>query len=233
MTPLVASRRHGRRARVYDYPMATESARRSDDRWWLRALLVLQSPRAVFAALRDESDNEAHAREETILAIVLVTGIAGVLMTNVTGLLLNEPEFDPLLVLVWAFVAGATHGFAAYFLVGALVYLGASFAGGVGSYRRARHVLAFAAVPLALTLLVWPVRLAVYGEDTFRRGGSDRGGGNAVFEALEVAALAWALALLVVGLRVVHDWSWPRALAATALPAAVPALAVARAYGVV
>ena len=218
---------------MYDYAVAADVGERAGGAWWLRALLVLQRPHAVFAALRDDSDDEAHAREETILALVVLTGIAGVLMTNVTGVLLNDPEFDPLVVVVWAFVAGVIHGVAAYFLVGALVYLGASFAGAASSYRQARHVLAFAAAPLALTLVAWPVRLAVYGEDTFRRGGSDTGGGNAVFEGLELAALAWAIGLLVVGIRVVHDWSWPRALAATALPAAVPVLAVARASGLV
>ena len=41
-------------------------------------------------------------------------------------------------------------------------------AGSLGTYRRARHILAFAAVPLALSLSVWPVRLAIYGTDVWR-----------------------------------------------------------------
>jgi len=39
----------------------------------------------------------------------------------------------------------------------------------------------FASAPLALSLLlVWPVRLAIYGDDLFRSGGSDTGTGEVV-----------------------------------------------------
>ncbi len=201
--------------------------------WWLRALLVLQSPRAVFAALRDDSDEAAQARQEPLTAIVFLAGVGGVLATSVTRGLFDDPEFDALLLPVWAIVAGAIHGVAAYFVVGALAFVGSSFAGSLGSYRRTRHVLGYAAVPVALSLLVWPVRLALHGGDTFRRGGSDAGLGNAVFEVLLAGFVAWAVVLLAIGIRTVHGWGWPRALAATALPALVPALALARAYGLV
>ena len=76
--------------------------------------------------------------------------------------------------------------------------------GGI-TYRQARHVLAFASAPVALSLLVlWPVRLAVYGEDLFRTGGSDHGAGNTAFVVLELLFVAWSLALLVLGLRAVR-----------------------------
>jgi hypothetical protein len=201
--------------------------------WWLRTLLVLASPRPVFAAFRDDSDGAAAARQEPLAAIVFLAGIGGVMMTTIVGRLMDDPEYDALLIAVWAIVAGAMHGIAVYFGIGALALLGARLAGGLDSYRRARHVLAFAAVPLVVSLAVWPVRLAVYGEDAFRTGGADTGSGNAVFEGLELGFLAWALVLLVIGVRTVHGWSWPRALAATAVPAIAPALALARAYGVI
>lgn len=213
---------------------AGSSAETTSERaWWLRLLLVLQAPRSVFAALRDDSDEAAAARQEPVTAVVLLAGLAGVLATSVTRELLNDPEFDGLLIAVWAFVAAVIHGIGAYFLLGGLVYAGATLAGGTGSYRRARHVLAYATVPLALSLVVWPVRLAVHGGDTFRRGGNDSGAGNAAFELLEVAAIAWAVALLAIGIMTVHGWRWPRAVAVSAAPAAVPALAFARAWGVI
>jgi hypothetical protein len=206
----------------------------SDERaWWLRALLVLHSPRLVFAALRDDSDEAAQARQEPLLAVVMLAGISLVLSTTIAGRLLDDPEYDGLLIAVWAIVAGGIHGVVAYFVVGGAVYLGASLAGGLGSYRRARHVLGFAAVPLALSLIVLPIRIAAFGSDGFKSGGSDTGAANAVFEAFEVGFLLWALALLVIGTRTVHGWSWSRALVATVLPAAIPALALARAYGFV
>jgi len=200
--------------------------------WWLRAPLVLWSPRAVFAALRDESNAAAEARQEPILAILLLAGFSVVLGTSIAGTLLDEPSYDdPLLIAVWAFLGGAMYAAASYFFVGALLHAGLRLAGGEGAYRRARHLLGYASVPLALSLLVWPVRVAVYGEDLFRRGGTDTGAGNAAFEAIETAFLAWAVILVVVGVRSVESWSWARALAASSPALALPALALARAYG--
>jgi hypothetical protein len=200
--------------------------------WWLRTLLVLQAPRAVFVQLRDESEDALEARQEPVTAIVFLAGIAAVLATPVAARLLDDPVIDALTVAVWAIVGGGFYGVAGYFAVGTLVLLGVSFAGSLGSYRRARHTLAFASVPLALTLLLWPVRLSVYGTDVFRTGGSD-GGGDVVFDALIGGAVAWSVVLLVIGNRAIHDWSWPRALAATAVPALLPAFAYAAVAGLV
>ena len=196
-------------------------------KWWRRTLEAPRRPGAVFAALRDDDDD---ARSEPVLAIVLLAGIAGVLGTNEFAHTLDDFELDGLTLAVIAFLAGGLYGLAGYFFLGFLVYAGARAAGTDASYRRLRQLLAFAAVPIALSLLVWPVRLAVHGGDVFRTGGSDRGAGNAVFEALEVAALAWAAALLVVGLRAYHSWTWPRSLAAASPVLALLALVLARAY---
>jgi hypothetical protein len=46
---------------------------------------VLQSPRPVFAALRDDSDEAAEARQDTAGAIVWLAGIALVLSTTVAS----------------------------------------------------------------------------------------------------------------------------------------------------
>jgi hypothetical protein len=209
----------------------TAGARALEREWWSRAWLVLVSPRAVFDAFRDDSDAAAQARQEPVLALVLLAGIAGVLSTGIAGELLDDPEFDALLIAIWALLGGIVYGVALYFVAGGLLYLGQSFAGGLGSYRQARHVLAYAAVPLAVSLVIWPVRLALHGEDVFRTGGTDEGAGGAVFDALEGVFVVWSVALLVVGVRVVRGWTWARALAAAALPALLPALALARAYG--
>jgi hypothetical protein len=205
----------------------------SERLWWLRALLVLQAPRPVFAAIRDDSDDAAEARQEPLVAIVFLAGIAGVLATSIAGRLLDDPAFDGLVVLVWAIVGGGVYGLASYFLVGGLVHLGASLLGSLGSYRRARHLLGFAAVPIALSLLVWPVRLAIYGEDAFTSGGEDSGTGGSAFEGIELAVLVWSVVLLVVGLRAYNAWSWPRAAAAASPVLAVLALALGRAFDAV
>src|ERR671930_1157963 len=203
----------------------------NEDRVWLaRALLVLIDPRPVFAALRDDSEDAARAREEPILAIVWLAGIASILWTSVAGRVMDDPAYDGLVVAVWAFIGGAIYGLAAYFALGAALYVGLHAAGSLGSYRRARHLLAFACAPLALSLVVWPVRVAVYGGDVFRTGGSDHGPGNAAFVVVELAFVAWALGLLVVGTRTLHAWTWARTLEGLGLALAIPVLGAIAVY---
>ena len=176
--------------------------------WWLRSLAVFQSPRATFAGLRDDSAEAAEARQEPILAIVILAGIAGVLSTSLAGRLLDDPNNDGLNVAVWAFLGGAFYGFLAYWLGGLMVHALSRGLGSQTSYRQGRHVVGLALAPVALSLLtVWPVRLAIYGEDVFRTGGSDTGPGDKVFEALVVSSFAWTFALVALGLIVLRKRS--------------------------
>lgn len=169
--------------------------------WLRRAVLVLVRPHEVLEALRDDSDAAAKARSEAVLALVLLAGIGSVLWTPVAGTVLNDVTLSWVDMAVWAFLGGGLYGVAVYFAGGFVLYAVVRAFGGV-TYRQARHVLAFASAPLALSLFViWPVRIALYGEDVFKSGGSDRGPGNAAFVVLELAFVAWALALLVVGFR--------------------------------
>jgi hypothetical protein len=166
--------------------------------WWLRTVLVLQAPRAVFAALRDDSPEAASNRAEPVLLIVLLAGMALAFSSSAaTG-------YDGLLLPVWVFLAGSITGVAAYWFFGALLFGTSRALGSLGSYRRSRHVLAYACVPLALSLVLLPA-------------------GHHVFTWLVLAFVAWSTALLVVGVRAVHGWSWQRSLAGATLPAAVAA----------
>jgi hypothetical protein len=207
-----------------------------DERAWLvRAVLVLHSPRLVFAAVRDDSDEGARARQEAVMALVGLGGIAGVLWTPVAGRLLDDPALDGVLVAVWAFIGGMFYGLLVYFLGGALLYFGLRSAGSLGTYRRARHLLAFAAAPVALSLLVlWPLRLAAFGEDVFRTGGSDAGSLSRAFDAAMAGFALWSLVLLVVGTCTVHGWGLRRALEGVGIAALLSALVVfgARLLGV-
>jgi hypothetical protein len=129
---------------------------------------------------------------------------------------------------VLAFLAGALYATAAWWLGGGLLHGAVRRLGSEGSWRRSRHTLALSAAPLALALLTfWPVRIAVYGEDLFRTGGDDYGRGDTVFGGIYLGIVAWAVLLLLVGVRTVHGWSWGRAAAAVALAAAFPVLIVA------
>ena len=207
---------------------------RQDERsWWLRIPLVLTDPRRVFAALRDESDEAAEARQEPITAIAFIAGCGGVLATTLAERIMDDPEFDAVLLFVWTVIAGAVHGLVGYLVVGFLVYLGASFAGSLGTYRRARHLVGYAAVPIMLTLPLALVRAGIYGEDAFMRGGADDGAtASQVLDAVEAGLVVWALALVVVGVRVVHGWTWARSAAASGLVAALVVLSLGRSYGV-
>ena len=191
-----------------------------DREWWLRVPAVFLSPTSVFTAMRNEAREDVEARSEPVLALTTLAGIAAALGTSTAGTLYDDPEYDALLVAVWAVVAGGIIAFAGYFIVGGAVYLGARGLGGIGSFRRARHVLGFALAPLALSLfLVWPLELAVFGGDIFRRGGSDDGAGGDFFDAVELGFTAWSAVLLLVGVRAVHGWTWTRSLQALGLVA--------------
>jgi hypothetical protein len=203
-----------------------KSAREQERAWWLNTIAVVRRPRAVFAELRDDdSDEGAAARQEPMLAVLWLAGIAGVLLTTAAAHLLDNYDVDGLALAVWVFVAGGIYGAAGYWLFGAAVFVGLKGAEHVApSYRRARHVLGLAAVPLALSLVVWPVRLAIYGSDLFRAGGSDSGAGDLAFRVLLLGFAVWSAALLVVGVRTTEEWSWRRSFAAVALAAVVLAL---------
>jgi hypothetical protein len=195
--------------------------------WWLRVPAVLAAPTAVFALVRDESEAATEARQEPVTAIAGLAGIAGVLGTPVARHLLNDPSMSVALIPVWAFIGGVVYALAVYWLGGGLLSRASRRLGGLGSWRRSRHVLALAATPLALSLLtLWPVRILVYGQDLFRSGGNDYGRGDAIFGAFFLGFLAWSGLLLVIGVRAVHGWTWARAAGAVALAAAFPALLV-------
>jgi Yip1 domain len=180
---------------------AAEPSRSLQREWWLRALAIFQSPRSVFLALRDDSDEAAEARQEPVLAIVILAGIAGVLTTSLAGELLDDALYDGWNIAVWAFLGGIFYGTLVYWLGGLLVHALAALLRTGSSYRQARHVVGFAAAPLALSLLlVWPVRIALYGEDLFRTAGSDTGTGDRIFDGLIFASYVWTFGLVALGL---------------------------------
>jgi len=204
-------------------PLPAEPSSSPARDWWLRTLLVLQRPRPVFVALRDDSREATGDRAEPILLVVWLAGVAAVLADASTYL--DDATRSSLDLAVWAFFAGGITGGFAYFVVGAVLDRVVKALGSQGTFRRSRHVLAFAAVPVALSLVLWPVKLALYGDDWFRSGGRDAGAGGAVFEVLTLGFFAWSAVLLAIGVRSVHGWTWPRALAATAVALALPAAA--------
>ena len=182
--------------------------------------MLLQRPRAVFAALRDDSDEAAGARQEPLVAVAFLAGISIFLSTGTAGHVFDDAEIrdDALLLIVQAVFAGALVALQNVWIIGAAVYFGARGLGSEGRYRRARHVVGFATAPFVLSLvLVWPVRIAIYGGDLFRNGGSDEGAGGDVFRGLDAAFLVWAAGLLVLGVRTVNGWDWFRSLGALAV----------------
>ena len=199
-------------------PTAVEPSR--EKQWWLRTLAIFQSPRHVFAALRDESKADMEAREEPVLALIVLAGIAAILLVPETGRLLDDPLADDsgAVLAVLIFLTGAIYGIATYWLGGGLLYVGLRGAGSSGSYRRARHVLAFAAAPTILgLLLIWPLRLALYGTDSFRSGGEDSGTLPFLFDLAGAGFALWALGLVIYGISVVEQWRLLRAGISVAL----------------
>ena len=191
--------------------------------WWLRVPGVLVRPRDVFLALRVTDPDDLDARQEPILLLTLFAGMAGALLTSAWARLLDPGAadgvtLDVLTFVVLTFVAGALEGAAAYFLAGGALYLGARGMGSPGGWRVARHVLAFACAPLALSVpLTLPVGLAAFGGDLFRSGGSDSGVSGDLYLAYQLLFVAWSLGLLLLGIRAVYGWAWARAAGAIGL----------------
>ncbi len=176
----------------------------------------------MFFALREDDEDDVAARSEPLLLVIWLAGVAAVLATPTAADILDSPEYDTALLAVWAFIAGGLYGAAGYFLVGFALFFGVRLLGSLGGFRRARQTVGLALVPLAASLLVvLPLRVAIYGGDTFRAGGADEGTGEITLLVLQLAFAAWSLALLLIGVRVVHGWGWPRSLGALAAAAAL------------
>ena len=160
-----------------------EPARSLQKEWWLRALAVFQSPRGTFAALRDDSAEAAEARQEPIMAIVILAGIAGILTTSLSGRLLDDPNFDGLNVAVWAFLGGAFYGLLVFWLGGLLVYAIASrcacarLVPAGAARRRARHGARRALGADGVAGAPRDLR-----RGRLPQGGSDAGAGDKLFE---------------------------------------------------
>ncbi len=192
--------------------------------WWRRVPRLILAPRPVFAALADTDDVDVDARAEPVLALTVLAGMAGVLITPAWGRVMDDPTVDALVVMVLTFIGGLFYGAAGYFLLGLALWLGAKAVGVDPPFKIARQIIAFAALPLALSLVVVvPVVLVAFGGDWFQSGGDDDGAGRAVVTAIGLAFAVWSLALVAVGLRVTLRLPWRGVVGALALASVIVA----------
>ena len=200
--PVEQADRQGARLAV-----AGEAATRA---WWRRVPRVVTAPRAVFAALAETDDVDVDARAEPVLAVTILAGMAAVLVTPAWGRVMNDPSVDALVVGVLTFVGGLIYGAAGYFLLGLALWLGAKAVGVEAPFKIARQVVAFAALPIALSLVVIvPAIVLGFGEEWFYSGGADdEGNGRAILTGIALAFVAWSLALVAVGLRTTFRLPW-------------------------
>ncbi|MGL6278276.1 MAG: Yip1 family protein [Gaiella sp.] len=188
--------------------------------WWRRVPLLVTRPRAVFTALAETDELDVDARSEPVLAITILAGMAALLLTPTWARLLDDPVIDRLVVAVLTFVGGLLYAAAGYFLLGLALWVGAKGVGVDAPFRLARQLVAFAAVPLALSLAVLlPAILLGFGSDWFRSGGSDEGVARDTVTAIGLAFAGWSLALVVIGLRTTFRLPWRGVVGALALAA--------------
>ncbi len=158
--------------------------------------MILVRPGEVFAELRDSSDEQAEALSEPMVAVTILAGTAMFLSTATAGQLFDDSEFDWLLIAVEAFFAGVLVAAQNYWLGGAALLLGLRSLGSMARYRTARQIVGLSTAPFVLALLVvWPLRIAIFGGDLFRSGGSDEETTGYVLNALDAVFVAWALAV--------------------------------------
>ena len=108
-------------------------------------------------------------KEGEFVAVMGPSGCGKSTLLNIVGLL-DDPDYDSVLVAIWAFIAGGLYGFVGYFVVGLALLFGVRLLGSLGSFRRTRQIVGFALVPLVASLfLVLPLRLAVLTHRLLRR----------------------------------------------------------------
>jgi len=192
--------------------------------WWRRVPHVVTSPRSVFRALAETDDADVDARSEPVLAITILAGMASVLLTPAWGTVMDDGSVDGLVLVVVTFVAGLFYGAAGYFLLGLALWLGAKGVGVDQPFRTARQIVAFAALPLALSLVVVVPAIALFaGWDWFRTAGDDEGTARTVVVGIGLAFAAWALGLVALGLRTTFRLPWRGVVGALALAAVMVA----------
>jgi Yip1 domain len=187
-----------------------EAGEAASREWWARVPRVLTAPRGVFTALAETDEVDVDARSEPVLAITILAGMAAVLITPAWGRIMNDPTVDWLVVAVLTFIGGLLYGAAGYFLLGLALWLGAKAVGVDPPFRIARQIVAFAALPLALSLLVVVPAVAIgFGADWFTTGGDDdTGNGRTIVTAVGLAFAAWSLVLVALGLRTTLRLPW-------------------------
>jgi hypothetical protein len=191
--------------------------------WWRRLPRILWAPREVLVALRETDEDDTAARQEPILAVVLLAGMTAVLLMG--GALVVDASVDGLVAAAITFIAGGLYGAAGYFVLGLGVWAGVRSAGGDGSFVQSRHLVAASAVPIAAAFaLVAPVVAFVYGMDFFRPGSAAEGERTVL--GLGLPFVAWGLGLLVAGLRITFRLAWTGVATAVALGGVLVAVLV-------
>jgi hypothetical protein len=172
----------------------------------------------VFAALAETDDLDVDARAEPVLAIVIVAGMASILLTPAWGTVMDDGTVDGLVLVVLTFLGGVFYGAAGYFLLGLALWLGAKGVGVEAPFRIARQVVAFAAVPIALSAVVTvPMIVFRFGWDWFRTTGTDTGTGRDAVIAIGLAFAVWSLVLIGLALRTTFRLPWRGVVGALAL----------------
>jgi hypothetical protein len=202
----------------------SDAAQASVRRWWRLLPRLLTHPVEVFVALREDDETDVEARSEPILAIVLVAGMAGILLTPAWATLVDDQSLDGITLAVVTFIGGILYGAAGYFLLGLVVWLGARGVGVDSRAREVRQLVGLAALPFALSILVTvPAILLVFGTDWFRTGGSDAGAGHAVVTSVGLLCALWSVGLLALGLRTTFALPWRGVVGALSLAAVIVA----------
>ena len=108
---------------------------------------------------------------------------------------------------------GALSGIMYVYVLGYLIYLSRRFLGGISTFQGNRAAIAWSFVPVALTVILWLPLIIFFGEDLFSSVTISNGSSNlfqitySLFVVLEIIAGFWSMALLVVTLSEVNQYS--------------------------
>ena len=204
-------------------------------RWWRLLPQLLTRPTAVFVALRDDDEADVDARSEPILAIVILAGMAGILLTPAWATLLDEESLDWLVLAVVTFIGGLFYGRPATSCSASSCWLGARGVGldtprpaGAAARRRSRRCRLRSRSWSTVAAIVLALRLRlVQDRGLGRRHGPDSSSlGDRVSRSRSGRSACWPL-----GLRTTFELPWRGVVGALALAAVHRGAFAVRAVG--
>ncbi len=177
---------------------------------------IWRSPRQVFKFIVENNHRTA------VPLLLILGGISNALSRAVTD---GRGDTQSLLeILLFSIIVGGLSGWIYYYLLCALVSWTGSWLGGKAGIRGIVRVVAYALIPIGISLFIWALQISVYGIELFKSDGqllNDSLFNNIFYyvcAVIEIVLVIYAIVFLVIGISEVQKFSIGRAILNLLLP---------------